>query len=76
MESIPEHDRFKNFKGFVIPEWKKNGTFIHELGGFYLEGDFWGQLIFTVGCSKRPCCRCNCIGFTLDSMGKALGPME
>ena len=40
------HCRLKNLQVFMIAEWKKNGTFIHELTAFYLEGDFWGQLIF------------------------------
>ena len=48
MESILEHDRFKNLQIFIVAEWKNNGTFIHELKGFYLEGDFWGQLLLSM----------------------------
>ena len=47
MKSISEHDRFKNLQRFFAPEWKKNGTFIHEIKIFNREGDFWGQLVFT-----------------------------
>ena len=59
----------------MIAEWKKNGTFIHQLREFYLEGDFWGQLIFAklaVRVHVVDALHCFCIRL----YGLSIGPME